>query len=79
MRGLVGAALLLLLIAFVSFMTRLNRMLYGEAPAEVAAGEAAGLCMAPMLLGLLVLVALGLTLPTPLETLLNQIVRVVSR
>jgi len=54
-------------------------MLYGEAPAEVAAGEASGLRMAPMLLGLLVLVALGLTLPAPLETLLNQIVRCVTR
>ena len=29
---LMGAALLLLLVAFVSFITRLNRMLYGEAP-----------------------------------------------
>jgi hypothetical protein len=32
-----------------------------------------------MLLGLLVLVALGLTLPAPLDTLLDQIVRIVSR
>src|SRR5262249_10430444 len=77
--GLVGAALPLLLIAFVAFMTRPTGMLYGEAPAEVAAGEASGLRLAPMLLGLLVLVALGLTLPAPLETLLNQIVRGVTR
>ena len=79
LRGLLGAALLLLLIAFVSFITRLNWMLYGEAPAELAVGDTAGWRVAPMLLGLLVLVALGLTLPAPLETLLNQIVRVVSR
>jgi hydrogenase-4 component F len=76
---LMGAALLLLLVAFVSFITHLNRMLYGEAPAEVAVGETAGWRVAPMLLGLLVLVALGLTLPAPLETLLKQIVRIVSR
>jgi hydrogenase-4 component F len=76
---LMAAALLLLLVAFVSFITRLNRMLYGEAPAEVAAGERAGWRVAPMLLGLLALLALGLTLPAPLESLLDQIVRIVSR
>jgi len=79
LRGLLGAALFLLLVAFVSFITRLNQMLYGEAPAGLAVGQTAGWRVAPMLLGLLVLVALGLTLPAPLETLLNQIVRVVSR
>jgi hydrogenase-4 component F len=78
-RGLMGAALLLLLVAFVSFITNLNRMLYGEAPAEVSTGETAGWRVAPMLLGLLALVVLGVTLPAPLETLLNQIVRIVSR
>ena len=76
---LMGAALLLLLVAFVSFITRLNRMLYGEAPAEVVAGETAGWRMAPMLLGALALVALGLTLPAQLDNLLDQIVRIVSR
>jgi len=76
---LMGAALLLLLVVFVSLITHLNRMLYGDAPAEIAVGETVGWRVAPMLLGLLVLVALGLTLPAPLETLLNQIVRIVSR
>jgi hydrogenase-4 component F len=76
---LMTGALLLLLVAFVSFITRLNRMLYGEAPAEVAVGERAGWRVAPMLLGLLALLALGLTLPAPLESLLDQIVRIVSR
>jgi hydrogenase-4 component F len=76
---LMAVALLLLLVAFISFITHLNRMLYGEAPAEVAAGTTAGWRVAPMLLGLLVLVLLGLTLPAPLETLLDQVVRIVSR
>jgi hydrogenase-4 component F len=76
---LMGAALLMLLVAFVSFITHLNRMLYGESPAEVAAGETTGWRVAPMLLGLLALLALGLTLPAPLKTLLDQIVRIVSR
>jgi len=54
-------------------------MLYGEAPAEVVAGETAGWRVAPMLFGALALVALGLTLPAQLDTLLDQIVRIVSR
>ena len=74
-----AAALLLLLVAFVSFITRLNRMLYGEAPAEAVAGETASWRVAPMLFGILALVALGLTLPAPLKNLLDQIVRIVSR
>lgn len=78
-RGLMAAALLLLLVAFVSFITRLNRMLYGEAPAEVVAGETSRWRVAPMLFGILTLVTLGLTLPAPLKNLLDQIVRIVSR
>jgi hydrogenase-4 component F len=78
-RGLMAAALLLLLVAFVSFITRLNRMLYGEPPTEVAAGETARWRVAPMLFGILALVVLGLTLPAPLKNLLDQIVRIVSR
>ncbi len=79
LRGLMGAALLLLLVAFVSFITNLNRMLYGEAPAEVVVGEKAGWRVAPMLFGLLVLVALGLALPDSLKNLLDQIVGIVSQ
>jgi hydrogenase-4 component F len=76
---LMGAALLLLLVAFVSFISHLNKMLYGAAPEGVATGEANRWRMAPMMLSLAVLVMLGLTLPATLETLLNQIVRIVSR
>ncbi|HZS06498.1 MAG TPA: proton-conducting transporter membrane subunit [Blastocatellia bacterium] len=76
---LMGTVLLLLLVAFVSFIGHLNRMLYGTAPEGVTAGENGGWRIAPMMLSLAVLVVLGLTLPAPLETLLNQIVRIVSR
>ena len=76
---LMGAALLLLLVAFVSFISHLNRMLYGAAPEGIVAGEKGGWRIAPVMLSLVVLVMLGLTLPAPLETLLHQIVGVVSR
>lgn len=76
---LMGTALLLLLVAFISFISQLNKMLYGIAPEGVTIGENSGWRIAPMMLSLAVLVVLGLTLPAPLEALLNQIVRIVSR
>jgi hydrogenase-4 component F len=76
---LMGLALALLAVAFVSFISHLNAMLYGAAPEGVAAGEASLWRLAPLLLILAVLVALGLTLPAPLAALLDQIVRIVSR
>jgi hypothetical protein len=53
-------------------------MLYGAPPADVAMGETRRWRIAPMMLCPVVLVVLGLTLPAPLETLLNQIVRIIS-
>jgi hydrogenase-4 component F len=76
---LMAAALLLLLVAFVSFINHLNKMLYGDAPEGLAVGETSRWRIAPMILVPVVLVVLGLTLPAPLETLLGQIVRIVSR
>jgi hydrogenase-4 component F len=76
---LMGTALLLLLVAFVSFINHLNKMLYGGAPEGVAVGETSRWRIAPMMLSVAALLVLGLTLPAPLETLLNQIVRIVSR
>lgn len=77
--GLMGAALLLLLVAFVSFINHLNKMLFGAAPEGVAVGETSGWRIAPMALSLAALLTLGLTLPAPLDNLLNQIVRIVSQ
>jgi hydrogenase-4 component F len=76
---LMGAALALLLVVFVSFITHLNKMLYGAPHESVAIGEVSGWRIAPLFLGVAVLVTLGLTLPTPLETLLNQIVEIVAK
>jgi hydrogenase-4 component F len=89
---LMGAALALLAIIFVSFIQHLNHMLYGapaeggdkpaSAPlpvAEATHGELSGWRVAPLLLGIAVLVVLGLSLPAPLAILLEQIVAIVSR
>ena len=74
-----GAALVLLSVAFVASISHLNRMLYGPPPENMMVGEKNIWPLVLLSLNVAVLVALGLTLPTPLETLLNQIVRIVSR
>jgi hydrogenase-4 component F len=76
---LMGAVLVLLAVAFVAFINHLNRMLYGAPPEDAPVGEKNGWSLVPLALNLVVLVTLGLTLPAPLEALLNQIVRIVSQ
>jgi hydrogenase-4 component F len=76
---LMGVALALLAVAFVAVVNHLNRMLYGPPSDGVAVGEVSGWRIAPLLLSGATLVVLGLTLPSPLATLLNQIVGIVSR
>jgi hydrogenase-4 component F len=76
---LMGAVLALLAVAFVAVINHLNHMLYGPPPDGVTVGEVGGWHIAPLLLSVATLVVLGLTLPAPLATLLNQIVEIVSR
>lgn len=76
---LMGAVLALLAVAFVSLISHLNRMLYGAPPEGVSVGEESGWRLAPLLVNLSVLVTLGLVIPAPLRTLLDQIVRIVCR
>lgn len=75
---LMGAALLLLAIVFVAFINHMNHMLYGETPAEVTGGERFNWRLALLLPSVIVLVVLGLTLPAPLATLLNQSVAIIA-
>ncbi len=76
---LMGAVLILLAVAFVAIISHLNRMLYGAPPEGVAVGEKDGRSLALLSLNVVALVMLGLALPAPIETLLNQIVRIASR
>jgi hydrogenase-4 component F len=76
---LMGAALALLAVVFVSFIGHLNKMLYGAPNEGVAVGEVSGWQIAPLFLGMAVLVTLGLFQPAPLTTLLNQIGTIVTQ
>jgi len=75
--GLMAAVLVLIGVAFVSLLRHSNRMLYGAPPEGVAIGEIGRWRIAALFLSVGVLVVLGLTLPAPLEALLNQVVKVV--
>jgi hydrogenase-4 component F len=76
---LMGAALVLLSVAFVAIISHLNRMLYGAPPEGVAVGEKNIWPLVLMSINVAVLVTLGLTLPAPFKGLLDQIVGIVSR
>jgi hydrogenase-4 component F len=75
--GLMAATLVLLGVGFVALLRHSNRMLYGAPPQDVAVGDIGLWRIAPLFVSVGVLVALGLTLPAPLEELLNQVVKVV--
>ena len=76
---LMGLVLALLAVAFVSMIGHLNRMLYGAPPAGVPVGERDRWSLVPLGACVMVLVVLGVTLPTPLQALLRQIVEIVEQ
>jgi hydrogenase-4 component F len=76
---LMGAALVLLTVAFVAIIGHLNRMLYGPPPEDVAVGERNIWPLALLSLNVAVLVTLGLTLPESFKNLLKNIEGIVSR
>lgn len=69
---LAAVVLLLLLIAFVSLLSHLNRMLYGRAPDGIRTGEPRSWSILALVVPVAVLVVLGVTLPTSISTLLHQ-------
>jgi hydrogenase-4 component F len=70
--SLAAVVLALLLTAFISLIGHLNRMLYGEAPAGTARGERAGWPVVALIVPAAILVVLGVALPGPLATLIQQ-------
>ena len=76
---LMGGALLLLAITFISFLYHLNSMLYGIPAEGIVQGERFTWRIGLLFVSVSVLVILGLTLPGPVATLLNQSVGIVSR
>ncbi|HEY7556782.1 MAG TPA: proton-conducting transporter membrane subunit [Candidatus Binatia bacterium] len=77
--GLMATVLALLAVAFVALLRHSNRMIYGTPPEGITVGEGGSWRIAPLFLSVVVLVVLGLTLPAPLELLLNQVVKVVAK
>ena len=80
---LMAAVLALLAVVFVSFINHLNTMLYGESlPEEInmeRPTERFSWRIALLFINVAVLVMLGLTLPTPLATLITQSVGILSK
>jgi hydrogenase-4 component F len=69
-----GLVLVLLLIAFGSLLYHLQRMLLGDAPSGVAAGERAGVAVVVLAAPLVLLVWIGMWTPLGLQALLSQAV-----
>ena len=69
---LAAIVLALLLTAFISLLTHLNRMLYGNALEGVPVGEHRSWPVVALLVPVVLLVVLGVTLPTALSALIHQ-------
>jgi hydrogenase-4 component F len=74
---LTGGVLVLLLVAFGSLIVQVHRMLFGEAVPGVARGERASIAVVLLSVPVMLLVWLGVSVPLPLQMLLNNAVTVV--
>jgi len=63
--------LLLLMLAFVALLGMLSSVVFGEKPEGVAKGEAGFAMLAPIIILMLLILVLGVTMPTPLSALLD--------
>lgn len=73
-----ASALLLLLVAFVSLLNHLNRMLYGPVPDGVAVGESRDWSVTVLASCAIVSVVLGVVLPWPVAALIDRTVSIVT-
>ena len=76
---LAAIVLVLLLTAFVSLLGHLNRMLYGDAPERVQAGEENRWPVVALAAPIVLLVVLGLAAPAPMSSLIQQCVDTLVR
>jgi hydrogenase-4 component F len=76
---LMGLVLALLAVAFVSMLGHLNRMLYGAPAVGTPVGEGSAWPLIPLGMCMAALVVLGLTLPAPLQGLLERVVEIAGR
>jgi len=74
---LTGVVLLLLLIAFGSLLVQVHRMLFGEAEPGIVRGERASAPVILLTIPVMLLVWLGVSIPSPLQMLLDHAVTAV--
>jgi hydrogenase-4 component F len=75
---LTGLLMLFTLVIFVFFLGYVNRILYGQPPAEVQAATGSGAAdLAPLAVNLGVLLAAGIVIPPPLLSLLRLATEVI--
>jgi hydrogenase-4 component F len=70
--------LLLLMVAFVAFFKMLSSVVFGEKPESVAKGEKGLTTLAPIVILMILIVALGVSAPAPLYALMDRATRVVN-
>jgi hydrogenase-4 component F len=70
--------LLLLMVAFVAFFRMLSSVVFGQKPERVAKGEKGLTTLAPIMILMILIVALGVSAPPPLYTLMDRATRVVN-
>jgi len=75
--ALTALVLVLILLAFASLVTHLQRVLFGEAGRDVSRGEPASVPLALLALPVALLAWIGVTLPEPLRMLLTHAAEVV--
>jgi hydrogenase-4 component F len=73
-----ATGVILLVIVFGGMLASVNQMLYGEAPAALPRGDALHLWLLPLSANFALLLVLGLTLPSPFEAALKQVLRVLG-
>lgn len=75
---LMVACLLLLMLAFVALFRMLSSVVLGQKPENVAKGESGFTTLAPIMILMVLILALGVSMPGPLNTLLNGATNVVN-
>src|SRR6266542_4128364 len=73
-----AVGVLLLVIVFGGMLASVNRMLYGDSPAELGRGDTLRFWLAQLALNFALLIVLGLTLPSPFEAALKQVLQVLG-
>ena len=70
--------MLLLMLAFVALFRMLSTVVMGNKPDEITRGETGFTTLAPILILMVLILALGVSMPGPLNTLLNGATSVVN-